>query len=273
MNSTLPTLIDRLNNPAIAHAQVIPWSSPVPSFGDPSNAVIATLGLNPSNREFVDDFGAELDGANRRFHTLKSLGLNAWPDASDSHYDLIRKSCVEYFIRNPYDGWFKRLDNIISGSNASYYGTSKISACHLDLVPYATSSKWGNLSRDQRDSLLDIAGDTLGMLIRESPIRILVLNGNSVVNLFQKLTNIRLESKIMPEWMLPRKSGLHVNGFAYKGFVKQIGGIDLPHKVLVLGYNHNIQSSFGVTKVVTNSIREWIATTSKENLKDNDQTQ
>jgi hypothetical protein len=66
----------------------------------------------------------------------------------------------------------------------------------------------------------------------------------------------------MPEWSLRRWSKSHVAGIGYVGSVRRIGNIPLRKTVLTLGYNHNIQSSFGVTKSVRNSIRSWIAATS-----------
>src|SRR5207302_775531 len=118
-------------------AQVIPWSSPVPVFGNLETAKVATLGINPSNREFVDVSGNELDGNSRRFHTLRSLDIPTWTKAKDRHLQLINDSCSDYFQRNPYDAWFRKLDSIITGTNTSYYH-SLSHACHLDLVPYAT---------------------------------------------------------------------------------------------------------------------------------------
>ncbi len=254
----LSTLVTCLNHAALSGTNVIPWSCPVPSFGDLSRSIVATLGLNPSNREFVDDSGNELDGASRRFHTLKSLGLSRWADANARHLQLIIDSCRAYFRRNPYDGWFKKLDHIISGTKASYYSASA-KACHLDLIPYATACKWTALSRLQRTSLLAAADDTLGLLLRDSPVRVLILNGNSVVEQFQDIAGIRLRKQAMRDWSLPRYSHSGVTGFAYKGTVRDISGVRLEREVLVLGFNHNIQSSFGVTTQVTAAIRRWIA--------------
>src|SRR3990172_6519887 len=141
MNSLVSTLLRRLDDKSLIGTGVIPWSSPVLSFGDLSTARVATLGLNPSNREFVDGDGKELDGASRRFHTLTSLGLSAWSDAKPRHLSLIAESCSDYFATNPYDTWFKRLDRVIAGLKVSYY-SSLFGACHLDLVPYATAEKW-----------------------------------------------------------------------------------------------------------------------------------
>ena len=74
MNAEIINLVSRLADDRIINSSVISWGSPVPSFGDLSNASIATIGLNPSNLEFVDEKGKELDGSRRRFHTLNSLG-------------------------------------------------------------------------------------------------------------------------------------------------------------------------------------------------------
>src|SRR5688572_4573519 len=47
---------------------------PVLCFGDLLSADVATVGLNPSDREYVDRMGALLTGASQRFETLDSLG-------------------------------------------------------------------------------------------------------------------------------------------------------------------------------------------------------
>lgn len=258
MHMALATLIDRLDSPAVAGTDVIRWGSPVPSFGDLSTSRVATLGLNPSNREFVDELGDELQGSFRRFHTLNSLGLESWADADARHLRLILESCRTYFLGNPYDRWFKRLDQVISGANASFYDESH-SACHLDLIPYATARKWTELTARQRSSLLAVAADTLGLLLRDSAVRILILNGRSVVELFQDVAGICLEQQRMPAWSLTRQPKPDVPGSAYKGMVDSLSGFKFTHEILILGYNHNLQSSFGVTRAVILAIRDWIS--------------
>lgn len=258
MSPTIEVLLERLESDALLRSEVIPWSSPIPSFGDHARSLLATLGLNPSNREFMDVAGKELDGAQRRFHTLASLGLKRWSDASAREQAMILESCRTYFERNPYDGWFKRLDLVLSGTGTSYYGSTS-TACHLDLIPYATSSKWTSLRSQQRALLLRIASDTLAMLLRESSVRVLVLNGMSVVGNFQNATGVKLRTRTMPAWTLPRRARQGVAGISFKGSVTHVAGIDLGREVLVLGYNHNIQSSFGVTLDVVHAIRGWVA--------------
>jgi hypothetical protein len=258
LESNLLELVKLLGDRALHTAGVIPWSSPIPSFGDLGQAKVATLGLNPSNREFVDARGDELDGPNRRFHTLKSLSLPSWAKAKDRHLELMAESCRTYFNANPYDGWFKRLDEIIVGTKCSYYERQGHLACHLDLIPFATAEKWMALSNAQRVALLSYAGDTLGQLVRDSSVNVLILNGASVVAGFERAAGISLRPKVMPSWALPRKATPHVPGIGYRGKVHRMGRVSLRREVLVLGFNHNIQSSFGVTKVVKSEIAKWI---------------
>ena len=68
----------------------------------------------------------------------------------------------------------------------------------------------------------------------------------------------------MADWALPREQKPEVAGFAYRGMVSALSGINLGHEVLVLGYNHNLQSSFGVTNAVICAIRDWISRTVSE---------
>jgi hypothetical protein len=263
MKAALPDLIKRLAEASLMGANVIPWGCPVPSFGNLTRSEVATVGLNPSNREFVDESGNELDGPCRRFHTLRSLGLERWSDAEPHHFDLIADSCSNYFSLNPYNRWFKRLDYIISGTRASYYWPDA-NACHLDLIPYATACKWTELSQRQRSSLLTAGRDSLGLLVRDSPVRILVLNGNSVVRQFEEIADMQLDRMTMDGWSLARRSQAEVMGISYRGTVRRLCGVELGRDVLVLGFNHNIQSSFGVTKAVVEGIRRWITESAKQ---------
>jgi hypothetical protein len=259
-------LLDQLERLSSTCSKVIEWGSPVPAFGNPSTSILATVGLNPSNKEFVDDFGCELSDSKRRFHTLRSLGLKSWLEVDASHIQLMVDSCCGYFDNNPYDRWFKRMDRIISGTATSLY--SKLyPACHLDIIPYATAVKWGELGRSDRALLLAGTRDALGYLLRDSPIRVLVLNGQSVVQLFQNILGAELEIRPMAGWSLSRDSGRGIPGLAYIGAVDSLAGINLNRELLILGYNHNIQSSFGITSGAVSAIGNWIAQESKQVLR------
>lgn len=263
MNDLLQRLLRRLADSALGSSAIIPWGSPIPVFGNLYTAKIATLGINPSNREFVDGAGNELEGKSRRFQTLRSLDIAQWSDATDSHIDLISTSCLNYFSQNPYDRWFKRLDTIISGTATSYYHPLS-HACHYDLVPYATESKWSKVDATERKSLLSIGADTLGEALNLSEVRLLILNGKTVVHAFQRAVGFDLPSTVMREWSLPRRSGDSVVGIAYSGMVSKVGKIRLTKRLRVVGFNHNIQSSYGVPNSVCSAIAHWIAATASE---------
>lgn len=262
----LVTLLDRIGDHAAREAGVIEWGCPVVAFGDPTTARVATLGLNPSNREFVDEDGVELVGDSRRFHTLASLGLSAWDEADANHLDRVLESCRDYFAGNPYDRWFHRLDAVVSATGTSFYNPAS-PACHLDLIPYATARKWTALTLRQRSDLLALTGDTLGLLLRRSAVRLLILNGQSVVSHFQEATGIALQRMEMPDWALPRRLGDDVPGYAYQGCVDAVSGHTLLHEMLVLGFNHNLQSSYGVTSRVISAIRHWIGKSAADMLR------
>mgnify|MGYP001554180395 CR=1 FL=1 len=266
MEVTLRRLTSQLGDPGMESSKIISWSSPVPSFGDISRATVATLGLNPSNREFVDRHGNELDGESRRFPTLGSLGLQRWSDARKKHHATIAESCRAYFFRNPYDGWFRQLDHVIGGTHASYYD-EKCHACHLDLIPFATACKWTELGRHEREHLMEIADDTLARLLVDSPVRILILNGRTVVDALQRLAGVSGESREMAGWTLKRNGKACVAGIGYKGVFSRLAGVELEREILVLGYNHNLQSSFGVTNDVRDSIRNSITEQARQFIK------
>jgi len=265
MEKEILDLAKRLDHSQVSHLDIINWAAPVTSFGNPQTAKIATLGLNPSDREFTDSNGKELIGTKRRFHTLNSLGLEKWGDLSVDQAKLIAGQCRNYFSGNPYDGWFKKLDFLISGTSLSYYFPSQ-EACHLDLVPFATSTKWAKLSREQRKELLSEHGDILAKLINSSVIKIIILNGTTVINNFKLISDADYTVTSQPTWNLSRADGKDISGFSYECFITRIGDMQLKEKIAILGFNHNIQSSFGITSYVQSQIRVWIANQSNQLL-------
>ena len=256
---SIKTLIKPFSQLQQNGVDLIEWSSPIPVFGDILNAEIATLGLNPSNREFVNANGTELTGEERRFPTLYSLGIKKWEDASQKEFEIIEESCSSYFENNPYDRWFKILDDLLSGVSSSYYkGMPKV-ACHLDLVPFTTSKKWSELNNTQQKSLLNYSESFFLSLLENSNINTLILNGQTVVDSFCHSTKLKLNKTMKPAWSLARKSGNNVKGYSYFGLTDKIGSKKIDRQIMILGYNHNLQSSFGVSKEVKYSINNWIS--------------
>ena len=259
----LEKMISLISDQLLDKLDIINWAAPIPYFGDPCKATFATVGLNPSDREFVSSEGRELIEPERRFHTLASLGLASWNDLTTQQLDSIHTSCTEYFSRNPYDAWFKPLDLLLKGTNDSFY-SPLFHACHLDLIPYATGIKWAFLKPWQRESLLTISASFLAQVLKYSPLKILVLNGKTVVENFERAADVSFRKEFMEMWCLPRKNGNHIKGFSYEGKISQMAGVDLERDIYILGYNHNIQSSYGVTTSVRTSIQEWISQKAKE---------
>jgi hypothetical protein len=258
MYRVLISLLDILDSEIIDGLDIIKWGAPVPSFGDITKSKVATIGLNPSNKEFVDDFGNELDGNFRRFHTLNSLNIDRWSEIDGKKISLLINSYKQYFSKNPYDRWFQTLDMVISGLGKSYYDSNN-PACHLDLIPFATIRKWNYLGSNQKTSLLKYMGNFLGLLIRDSPIEMIILNGQSVVDIFQQISMLSLKKELMTSWSLPRHHTNDVLGISYYIKSEVFSGIHLEKQITILGYNHNLQSSFGVTNNVKYKIRDWIS--------------
>jgi len=250
------TVVSRLAE--LIDSPVLAWSCPVPFFGSLSRARIATVGINPSNREFVDALGEPLDGSARRLPTIESLGLLTWGGATQTHLRTIFDECAAYFHRNPYDQWFRVLDRALAGTGQSFYDIDR-PLCHLDLIPFTTSEKWGSLEAKQRTDLICRSRDILGLYLRDSPVELLVLNGRSVVQQFEDLVGINLAAEVMTAWELPRSRGAGVPGIAYRGEFSSWAGIDLGRPISVVGYNHNLQSSYGVTNDVIDGIGGWLS--------------
>jgi hypothetical protein len=257
MYGAMTTLLEALETDQAADLEVIGWGCPVPFFGHLESARLATVGINPSNREFVGTDGNELAGQHRRLPTLGSLGLPSWSQADFVALRSILFACRDYFERNPYDGWFGSLQRIIEPTGHSYYAP-RSDACHLDVVPWATTGKWGGLSSAARRQLTVRAAEALADIIACSPLMMLILNGQEVVRQFEALAGRQLDAHRVPDWDLPRRSGRAVPGLAYCGRISSIARIPLDRELLVVGYNHNLQSSFGVTTAVRDSISKWI---------------
>src|SRR5437762_1451088 len=140
---------ERIRKPIPDGCLIVRGSTPVVAFGDATKARVATIGLNPSNREFHSKQGSELDGEFRRFETHRSLCISNMERAGREKVKLVLAACNDYFRRNPY-GWFDDLQGILNAVGASY---RKGTGCHLDLVQWATRRKWRKLRRRARERL------------------------------------------------------------------------------------------------------------------------
>jgi hypothetical protein len=218
---------------------VVPISTPVTSFGALRSASVATLGLNPSRAEFLSRTGDELSGTNRRFETLTSLGVSMLESASMDVLERVVLACDNYFQTNPYRRWFDQLEPVLRAVGASYYDGS---ACHLDLVQWATNPTWRSLGTGARSRLISQDVPFLADQLKSSPLKVLLLNGKSVVDAFAAGFRIRLQ-EVEPVGVA-RVATARFNG------------------LVVVGWSTNIQSSFGVTNVfrdqLASKVRELV---------------
>src|SRR5262249_40842193 len=120
MPGIVPYIEQRLRRPAPHNCHVVPGSTPVISFGPASTAGVATLGLNPSRVEFLDDAGRERTGAQRRLATHRSLHTSDLVHARPEVLEQVVADCSSYFRRNPYRRWFDQLERVLTECGASY---------------------------------------------------------------------------------------------------------------------------------------------------------
>jgi hypothetical protein len=217
--------------------EVLRGTTPVISFGNSLQARVATLGINPSSREFVAKSGDLMAGPNRRLATLDSLGVAGVESLKVRQIQTVIEECASYFQRRPYRRWFDPLNQVLQdGLSASYYeGT----ACHLDLVQWATDPFWGELPRKAKKLLLE---DQL----RFSKIRLVILNGRQVID---QVHNVGL-AKLDVRGRLPFARGV------YSLYSGSGAGVEF------LGWSANLQNSRGDVKELKelkSRITRWLA--------------
>lgn len=238
---------------------ILEGSTPVVFFGNQPNARVATLGINPSSREFttgpVPSPGQQpqlLDGDARRFETLDSLGIDSITDATDAHVEAIYQRCLNYFAPDPDTGasprptaywneWFKHLEDIIQPLTGHSYlnGT----ACHLDLSQWATFPLWGQLSKAVQDSLLRQDEEFLKGQLSAQNLHVVYLNGRSVCDQFMKVVpEAKLTTHTQPT------PGAKTTTFL-RGWYRQ---------TKIIGTTYNIQSSR--SNATRTTIKTWLVT-------------
>jgi hypothetical protein len=210
---------------------VVKQSTPVLSFGDFQKAEVFTLGINPSNLEFEDNKGELLKNNLRRLHTYSSIRTLDYSSISDDNADKILQGCLNYFSKRPYKKWFDKFNPILKEIGFSY--TSHPFAAHVDLVQWATKTKWGELTPDQKKILIEDGRSFLEYQLDSDSLHTVLLNGKTVIDSFKEWSDVELTK--MPFEIRKGKSVDIVTGM-YK------------NRVRIIGWSVNIQSSFGVSK-------------------------
>jgi hypothetical protein len=174
---------------------------PVLFFGDLPAAHIATVGLNPSKQEYLDQSGGYLEGPRRRFETLESLGATSRETLTDHQINRAFQTMRSYFHPGkPVYSWFSHLDRVLKPLRVSY---SAGSAAHLDLVQEATNPTWSELSKQQPLEAEDLLSSDLPFLqweIETFPLKLLICNGTTAFDNVVRL----LKGKVVQSGKLER---------------------------------------------------------------------
>jgi hypothetical protein len=167
-------LLTRLRTPP--SPSTVAGSLPVLFFGDLLSAEIVTVGLNPSDQEYLDRSGGLLSGVTQRFATLTAASRDLLSD-QQCHHAIERMR--NYFDDGMpvYRSWFAPVERVLDGFGASF-GSRR--AAHLDLVQEATSPTWSSLPPGEKAYLLDRDLPFLLWQIRRFPIRTVLCTSSTV---------------------------------------------------------------------------------------------
>ncbi|HEY7780502.1 MAG TPA: hypothetical protein VIC85_09860 [Ktedonobacterales bacterium] len=208
----LARLYQRLRRPPTAHT--VAGALPVLFFGDLFTAEIATVGLNPSDHEYVDQRGIELTGGQRRFETLTSLGAASRMTLTDDQCARAIETMRSYYQREErVYSWFRGLFRVIEAMGYTYRAGQ---VAHLEVVQEATRPAWAELERMaplETKTLFAADREFLRWQLRNFAPRAVVCNGRTV---FDEVRGIVERGRIVNSGELARLTwyvGLgHVDG-------------------------------------------------------------
>lgn len=223
---------ERIRKPMPPNCGVLPYSTPVIAIGDLDRVRMSILGLNPSRIEFQDRRGRELTGSDRRFETTTSLGVDSLETAPSAAIERVYAAWVNYFDSNPYRRWFDQLDAVLQHVGTTYYDRS---ACHLDLVQWATDPAWGQLSAMQKRNLLKHDVPFLRRQLRRGRFDLLLLNGSGMIKTFRRFFDAGLDEVESVDF---GEVGLYPTRFF-------TGRVD--DTAVIGGLSTNLRSSYGIT--------------------------
>jgi hypothetical protein len=185
-------VLERVMTPYPKNCHIVPYSTPVVSFGNPETSTVATLGINPSSREFLDDGMNLLSSNEKRLVDTEVLGLSREIESLNvEQAEEVIKGCFDYFEKKPYK-WFSRLqDYVLNPAGASFVPSDNAGvegACHLDLVQWATDPVWGDIKdKGIQKTLLERDFEFLRFQLTNYRFKKLFLNGQEVVAQFRRL--------------------------------------------------------------------------------------
>jgi hypothetical protein len=241
----------------------IVWgSTPVVSFGDFTKATVATIGITPSSKEFMDTSATGttnqlLPEGKKRLADYESLGILSTDPLDDdtAQYVLgtsgareIWEKCRDYFKGpNAYWSWFNDLEKIVGFNGASYKNDT---ACHLDLSPWATDPVFSGLTKEQQERLLLGEADFLSWQIAKSNIELVIFNSAQAFDRLNKLDGFDLFEAGTIEYT---SGGAKRTSNLYRGFA--------PGGKRIVGWSLNLQAmqaSVAEKEAVLRQLEQWL---------------
>lgn len=179
MVAVASVVADRVLRPVPPGLGVLPGSLPVVSFGDPGVAAVATVSLNPSWLEFQSPSGEWLLGSKRRLASLVSMDVIEPSDLDEQQVGQVVAESYAYFQSgNWYRSWFGWLERLLRDSGAGSYLDG--SACHLDLVQWATKPAQRGLPPATWQQLVNEDRAFLRWQLASGNVSVVLVNGASV---------------------------------------------------------------------------------------------
>lgn len=176
-------ILDFISQPIPENIGILAHSIPIPFFGNIEKSIVATLSLNPSDKEFRQDRHPSLILANekKRFKDRDFFDITDKQSLTKFQAEIAYDSYLSYFKNNPYKKWFNKLDSLLSPVGFSYYdGTMS----HLDITPWATFQKWDNLNT--KDAVLNASANISEYILDNYDLKFLFVNGKTTFSHLQK---------------------------------------------------------------------------------------
>ena len=144
-------ILDYIRRPIPKGLPIVSQSIPIVFFGDIETAKYATIAINPSNREFTNTKHELFPANKKRFVDRDVLGIAGGDTLTVEQAEIVYQSLRNFFHKRPYMQWFGQLEKLFSEVDISYF---KGDIINLDISPWATSTKWKDLSDKQRTDLV-----------------------------------------------------------------------------------------------------------------------
>ena len=154
---------------------------PVPVFGHhkSSSVRVATVGLNPSATEFLNDEG-NWKSVTERLPLVTDFGVRERDHVSSVDLERAANLRATYFERTPHS-WFGSIQGLLSALNTDW-NYSAGTAVHVDLVACGTWRKWSKMSNRTTSALVENCHKHLKQTLTELRDGTLLLLDGETVN-------------------------------------------------------------------------------------------